>query len=144
MSRKIPLLAHEKIKLFFWVAITLLILVPAIIGGWKLLYRNVVKDTEGYETYMAAMEDHYKLERISYNDSLNTYKYSLEREYWGSLSESNKEKFCNMVYTDICRAQQKYEIVDEADLPSIYFFVNKLQVARVLYETIYINDTIYS
>lgn len=141
---KIPLLAHEKIKLFFWISVAIIILVPAIIGGWKLLYKQLAKDTEGYEKYMSAMEEHYKIERLSYNDTLNTYKYSLDREFWSSLSDTGKEKFCNMVYMDISKAQQKYQFEEEDRLPHIYFFVNKLQVARVLYEDIYINDTIYS
>lgn len=141
---KIPLLAHEKLKLAFWICIALVILIPAIVGGWKAIYREITKDTDGYEKYMTAMEEHYKIERLSYNDSLNTYKYALKREYWSSLNDVDKEMLCNLVYMDICKAQQKYKIEEDSNLPSIYFFVNKLQVARVVYDTTYINDTIYS
>lgn len=144
MSREIPLLASEKIKLAFWICIALIVLIPAIVGGWKSIYKSIIKDEEGYETYMTAMEEYYGIERISYGEESNRYKYAVDRKFWGSLDPSHQGAFCEMIHTDIAKAQDKYHMTDGVLDVSVHLFVNKLLVAEFEFGRVSVYDTIYS
>lgn len=135
MSGKVPLLASEKIKLAFWIFVAVIILVPAVIGGWKLLYKQIIRDYDGYNKKIAQVAEYYHFEIISYNEDLNRYKLSVDPDTWKGMSSDYRTRYCNMCYEDICKTQWKYKITDEGEEPYMYFFVNNRQVGHIAFDT---------
>ena len=88
MSREVPLLASEKIKLGIIIVAVAAIVIPGIITGWKAIYKNAVKDTEGYEKKMEEVEEVYKFDVVSFNDKRNAYDLEIDAEQWKGLSEN--------------------------------------------------------
>ena len=73
MSREVPLLASEKIKLGILIVVVLAILIPGVYAGWKAIVKNIAKDTDGYEKAMEDVEKLYYFDVMSYNEDLRYF-----------------------------------------------------------------------
>lgn len=131
MSREVPLLASEKIKLGILIFFGVLILLSALAGARKKIYRMIVRDKEGYETAMQQISEKYYFEVIEYSETLNNFKLAVEPKAWASYDQDNRFKYCDACFEMIRKAQQKYKMVDEDVKPSIDFFVNSSLVGTV-------------
>lgn len=131
MSREVPLLASEKLKLGCLITIVLAILIPAVAGSWKSIYRSIVRDKEGYEKALDEIGDRYYFQMISEKKNVSIMKIAVEPEAWRSYDTDNRTKYCNAVFKAICDAQQKYKMADKDSSPLIHFYVNSREVGSV-------------
>ena len=133
MSRDVPLLASEKIKLGILIGIVLLIVSSLVSGAWKKLYRVIVRDKKSYERVMNEMCDYYHFTVHSFDDSMNTYKLDVDSEHWKVMTKDGRFNYCDNCFNSIRKAQVMYKMKDEGDDPILYFFVNNNKMAQVAY-----------
>ena len=133
MSREVPLLASEKIKLGILIVVVLAILIPGVYAGWKAIVKNIAKDTDGYEKAMEDVEKLYYFDVMSYNEDLNTYNLAVDPEHWKGLSSDARFKYCDSCHNAIRKTQWYYKMTDEGEDPVVYFYVNNNKMAQVAY-----------
>lgn len=131
MSREVPLLASEKIRLGCLIFFILAIGIPAIFGAWQKLYRIVVRDKDGYEKAMVQIGEHYHFEVMDFDDSINRYNLKVDPRAWRAYDEDQRFEYCDAVFGSIRRSQTKYRMKSEDDKPRLVFFVNAVEVANV-------------
>ena len=131
MSREVPLMASEKIKLGILIFFGVMILVALLSDGWRAAYRAIVRDRKGYEAAVDDLEERYYFTIKGYSETLNNYQLNVEPRAWNSYDEANREKYCDAVYQAIRNAQVKYKMFDENVQPTIDFYVNNWFVGTV-------------
>ena len=133
MSKGVPLLASEKIKLGLLILFVAVILISALSGLWKKAYRAIVRDSDGYEKAMEDVEKLYYFDVMSYNEDLNTYNLAVDPEHWKGLSSDARFKYCDSCHNAIRKTQWYYKMTDEGEDPVVYFYVNNNKMAQVAY-----------
>ena len=133
MSKGVPLLASEKIKLGLLILFVAVILISAFSGLWKKAYRAIVRDSDGYEKAMEDVEKLYYFDVMSYNEDLNTYNLAVDPEHWKGLSSDARFKYCDSCHNAIRKIQWYYKMTDEGEDPVVYFYVNNNKMAQVAY-----------
>lgn len=133
MSKEVPLLASEKIKLGLLILLVAVILISALSGLWKKAYRAIVRDSKGYEKAMTEVEDLYKFKVAEYDKSLNSYNVEVDPDHWVSLNKDSRFDYCTSCHDVIRKTQVHYKMTDEDDDPVVNFFVNGTKMAQVAY-----------
>ena len=136
MSREVPLLSSEKIKLGILIGIVVLVIVSNVSGLWKKAYRAVIRDKDGYEQALSQMAEYYQFEIISFDDVINCYELAVDPDRWNIMSKDDRYNYCDYCYSSIRKAQVSYKMKDEGDNPTLYFYVNRDKVAGVVNELI--------
>ncbi len=124
MSREVPLLTSEKIKLIFAIIITLVIFLPLLRFGGKELYMVIARDPEGYEKKMNEAAEYYKFKVVVYRSGLNLYNLEIDVEIWNSYTKEQLETYFDNVQKSIYKIQQKYKMQEKDNQPYINFYVN--------------------
>lgn len=129
MSREVPLLTSEKIKLVIVVAVVVFLFVPLLWFGAKELYRVIVRDTEGYEKSMDQAADYYNFKVVVYRSGINSYNLDVDVSTWRAYDTAQKKAYCEKCQESIYKIQQKYKMQEKDNQPSVFFFINGFLVA---------------
>ena len=131
MSREIPLLASEKIKLGCLTVFILMLLIPGLLGGYKKIYRLIVRDKSGYEKTMKDLCDYYHIEVVDSDADIADYDIGVDFQTWNAYSEDQRFAYCGKIFNSINETLQKYKMVDKDAEPIIDFYINSRRVAYI-------------
>lgn len=126
MSREVPLLTSEKIKLGIAVIVILGFFFPLLRFGARELYRVIVRDTEGYEKKMDEAAEYYNFKVVVYRSGLNLYNLEVDVDTWRTHTSDQLKVYCDNVQKTIYKIQQKYKMQEEDNQPYINFYVNAI------------------
>ena len=131
MSKGIPLLAHEKIKLVILIAIAVFVIVPGLFGQWQKLYRVIVRDKKGYERSIGELEKYYNVTVGYYDDFWNRYGVRMDPQIWKAYDDDQRFAYCDKIYDSLYKTQQRYKMRAEGEKPEVKFYLNELEVANI-------------
>ena len=131
MSREIPLLASEKIKLGCLTIFILALLIPGLFGAYKDLYRLIVRDKSGYEKNMSDLCEYYNIEVIHSEVSIATYDIGVDFQTWKAYTEEQHFAYCDKIFNSIKKTLHQFKMVDEDTEPRIDFYVNSRRIAYI-------------
>lgn len=131
MSRDVPLLVEQKIKLALLILIVSICALSAVFTFGKFLYYKIARDDDKYQEAVEKACDYYHFQVYDYNEDYNRYKLTVEPSVWSSLSFQYKKQYCEKVYETLSGFLWKYKIKPEDEKPYIYLYSNESQVANV-------------
>ena len=131
MSREIPLLASEKIKLGCLIFFILMLLIPGLFGAYKSIYRAIVRDKEAYERNMEKLCEYYDIEVIESNTKTIEYDIAVNYEKWKAMSNDQRFNYCDNIYGSINKTLRVCKMIEEEETSSIDFFVNNRRIAYI-------------
>lgn len=131
MSRDVPLLVEQKIKLALLILIVSICALSAVFTFGKFLYYKIARDDDKYQEAVEKACDYYHFQVYDYNEDYNRYKLVIESDKWSSVSYENKKDYFSRCYETLSGYLWKYKIQPEDNKPYIYFYVDDSLVGTV-------------
>ena len=131
MSREIPLLASEKLKLGCLVFIILILLIPGLFGAYKDIYRLIVRDKDAYDKNMEKLCEYYDIKVMDSNIKIADYDISVNYEKWKVMTDEQRFNYCDNIYGSINKTLRVCKMIEEEETSSIDFFVNSRKIAYI-------------
>ena len=131
MSREIPLLASEKIKLGCLIFLFLMLLIPGLFGAYKDIYRLIVRDKDAYEKNMKALCEYYDIEIIHSEVKIATYDIAVNYDKLMAFDNDQRFVYCDKIYGSINKTLQMCKMVDEETEARVDFYVNSRRIAYI-------------
>lgn len=129
MSKDVPLLASEKIKL----AILGIVLLSVLISLFSCVYDSITRDADGYKKDMANICSYYKIVDVVYSESINSYQLTIDADSWAVTDQEHRLDYVKKCYAAICDALHDNKIKDKDQDPSVNFLVKGEIVASVFF-----------
>lgn len=131
MSREVPLLASEKIKLGCLVFFILMLIIPGLLGAYKSIYRAIVRNKDAYEKNMQDLCEYYQIGIINEKPDIAYYDISVEANNWNAYNQDQRFTYCDKIYNSIDKTLQVCKMVDKDTKPHIDFYLDSRKVAYI-------------